>query len=107
MSSSLRRYEILLPLQFNDGTEIPADFLSEAIFEAVDKFGAVSYYHGIVQGQWTHEGTIYRDQNSKLVIDVADTDENRQWMRDFKAHWKEQLGQLDLWVVSFLINAEQ
>jgi len=43
MASKWRRYEALLPLQFNDGAEVPADWLAEAIFEVVDKFGAASY----------------------------------------------------------------
>jgi hypothetical protein len=34
MPNKLRRFEILLPLQFNDGRDIPADWLTDAIFEA-------------------------------------------------------------------------
>ena len=43
MSSKLRRFEILLPLQFNDGREIPSDWLAEAVLEIVGQFGAASY----------------------------------------------------------------
>jgi len=37
---------------------------------------------------------------------LADTDENRQWMREFKSRWKEKLEQLDLWLVSYEINVD-
>jgi hypothetical protein len=42
MSNKLRRFEILLPLQFNDGREIPNDWLAEAVLEIVEHFGAAS-----------------------------------------------------------------
>lgn len=106
MNSTLRRFEILLPLQFNDGRDIPADVLADAVLEVVDRFGALSYYDSSIEGRWTHEGIVYRDNNSKLVVDVEDTDENRQWMRDYKARWKEKLEQLDLWLVSYEIDIE-
>jgi hypothetical protein len=40
MSSNWRRFEVLLPLQFNDGREVPPDWLAEAVLEIVDHFGA-------------------------------------------------------------------
>ncbi len=43
MSSELRRFEILLPLQFNDGREVSPEMLAEAVLEIVDWFGAASY----------------------------------------------------------------
>jgi hypothetical protein len=36
MSSRWRRFEVLLPLQFNDGRDVPADWLAEAVLEIVD-----------------------------------------------------------------------
>ncbi len=43
MSNKLRRFEILLPLQFNDGREVSTDLLAETVLEIVDKFNAASY----------------------------------------------------------------
>ena len=43
MSSRWRRFEVLLPLQFNDGREIPSEWLAEAVLEVVDNFGGASY----------------------------------------------------------------
>lgn len=43
MSSKWRRFEILLPLQFNDGRDVPGEWLAEAVLEIVDYFGAASY----------------------------------------------------------------
>ncbi len=106
MPSTLRRFEILLPLQFNDGGDVPTDLLADAVLEIVDHFGAVSYYDNLIRGHWKHEEIVYRDNNSKIVIDVEDTEDNRQWMRDYKARWKGKLDQLDLWLVSYEIDVE-
>ena|SRR5688500_9400645 len=43
MSSRWRRFEVLLPLQFNDGRDVPAEWLADAVLEIVEQFGAASY----------------------------------------------------------------
>lgn len=106
MSSRWRRFEILLPLQFNDGREIPPEWLAEAVLEVVDHFGAASYETQKVEGHWRHGGVLYRDNLVKIVVDVPDSARNRQWMKQFKTRWKERLEQLDLWVVSHRVEVE-
>ena len=106
MSSKWRRYEVLLPLQFNDGRPIPGEWMAEAVLEIVDQFGAVSYETQKVEGHWRHEGIVYRDDLVRLIVDIPDTTSNRQWMRGFKTRWKERLEQLELWMVSHRIEVE-
>jgi hypothetical protein len=106
MSSRYRRFEVLLPLQYNDGREIPTEWLAEAVLEVVDHFGAVSYETQKVEGHWRHGGVIYRDNLVKIVVDVSDSTRNRQWMKGFKARWKTRLEQLDLWMVSYRIEID-
>lgn len=43
MSSKWRRFEVLLPTRFNDGRDVPSEWLAEAVLEIVDHFGAASY----------------------------------------------------------------
>jgi hypothetical protein len=43
MPNSWRRFEVLLPLQFNDARDVPPNVLAEAVLEIVDHFGAASY----------------------------------------------------------------
>ena len=84
MSSNWRRFEVLLPLQFNDGREVPPEWLAEAVFEIADHFGAASYETQKVEGHWRQGGVLYRDDLVKIVVDVTDTSESRQWLKDFK-----------------------
>ncbi len=106
MSSRWRRFEALLPLRFNDGRDVPEEWLAEAVLEFVERFGAASYETQRVEGHWRSGGVLYRDDLVKLVVDVPDTAGNRRWMREFKARWRERLEQLELWVVSFRIDVE-
>jgi hypothetical protein len=106
MSSKWRRFEVLLPLQSNDGDDVPPDWLAEAVLEFVDHFGAASYETQKVEGHWRHGGVVYRDNLVKVVVDVPDSAANFRWVRSFKARWKKRLKQLDLWLVSYLINIE-
>lgn len=42
----------------------------------------------------------------KVVVDVPDSTNSRQWMKDLKARWKGRLEQLELWMVSYRIDVE-
>jgi hypothetical protein len=106
MPSKWRRFEVLLPLQFNDGAEVPPEWLAEAVMEVVEQFGAASYETQKVEGHWRQEGVVYRDNLVKLVVDLPDNAANRRWIKGFKSRWKKRLKQLELWVVSFPINLE-
>jgi hypothetical protein len=106
MSSRWRRFEVLLPLRFNDGRDVPGEWIAEAVLEIVDHFGAASYETQKVEGHWRHSGILYRDDLVRIVVDVADSPRNRQWMRQFKNRWKVRLEQLELWMVSYRIDIE-
>ena len=106
MSSNWRRFEVLLPLQFNDGRDVPSEWLAEAVLEIVEHFGAASYETQKLEGHWRQDGVVYRDILVRLVVDVPDTTESRTWMKEYKVRWKTRLLQLDLWMVSHPIDVE-
>ena len=106
MSSKWRRFEVLLPLRFNDGRDVNSEWLAEAVLEVADYFGAASYETQKVEGHRRHEGTVYRDELVRIVVDAPDTPANRQWMRGFKSRWKARLEQLELWLVSYRIEID-
>ena len=106
MSSRWRRFEVLLPLRFNDGRDVPGEWIAEAVLEIVDHFGAARYETQKVEGHWRHGGILYRDDLVRIVVDVPDSPRNRQWMKQFKDRWKVRLEQLELWMVSDRIEVE-
>ena len=92
--------------RFNDGRDVPGEWMAEAVLEIVEHFGAASYETQRVEGHWRHSGILYRDDLVRVVVDVPDSTRNRQWMRQFKERWKVRLEQVELWMVSYRIEVE-
>jgi hypothetical protein len=106
MNSKARRYEVLLPVRFNDGQDIPDELLGEAVNEIIAQFRAASFRKDAVEGQWEHQNKVYRDALACVVVDMPDTLKNRRGMKAFKARWKKRLDQLEIWMVSYRIEIE-
>jgi hypothetical protein len=96
----------MLPLKFNDGRRVSRSAIGKATREITEQFGAASFETQTIEGHWMHEGVLYRDQLVRLVVDVPDSQKHRRWMKQFKQRWKEQLEQLELWMVSYRIEIE-
>src|SRR5262245_34781561 len=101
-----RRFEVMLPLQFNDGEAVPEDWIGDAVLEVADHFGAASLETQRIKGHWRHAGVLYRDNLVRIVVDVPGTVKNRKWMKEVKKRWKERLKQIELWMVSYRIDIE-
>jgi hypothetical protein len=106
MSSKCRRFEVLLPLHFNDGRKVPSKWLDEADMEIVAKFGAASHETQRVQGYWRRGGKLYLDSLVRLVVDVPDTSSNRAWMRGFRDRWRQRMEQIELRLVSYRVEVD-
>lgn len=106
MSRKWRRFEVMLPRTFNDGRQVPPEWLSLAALEIADHFGSVSYESQVIEGRWQQAGAVYRDNLARVFVDLPDNKENRSWMKAFKMRWKEKLEQLEIWMVSYRIDIE-
>lgn len=104
MSNSFRRYEILLPRQFNDGQPVPDELMAETLLDLRRQFGVVSTETQIIRGLWMHQGQSYRDELSRVFVDVPDTAESQQFFREFKDHLKVRFRQIDIWMTSHPID---
>lgn len=101
MSRTFRRFEILLPLRFNDGQAVPDELVADTLLELRERFGAVSAETQTIQGLWQHEGKVFRDDLVRLFVDVADTAENLQFFHEFKERLKSRFKQLDIWLTTY------
>jgi hypothetical protein len=104
MASTFRRFEILLPLRFNDGRPVPGDLIADTLFELEKKFGAVSSETQTIQGLWRHQGQAYRDDLFRIFVDVPDTVESFDFFRQFKERLKARFDQIDIWVTTYPIE---
>jgi hypothetical protein len=104
MSRSLRRYEILLPLRFNDGQPVPDDLVADTLLELEQRFGAVSSETQTIRGLWRYEGESYRDDLIRVFVDVADEAEHRRFFLEFKERLKARFQQIDIWMTTYSIE---
>ena len=102
--SPLRRYEILVPLLFNDGSRVPESLLALTFAELRDRFGAASWETQVVQGSWEHEGATFRDNLTRFFVDVPDRPEHRAFFQSFKQTLKQRFQQVDVWITSHPVD---
>ena len=104
MSSMFRRFEILLPLRFNDGQAVGDDLIADTLLELEGWFGAVSAEPQTIRGQWRHEGQSYRDDLVRVFVDAPDVPESRECFLAFKERAKTRFQQLDIWMTTYPIE---
>ncbi len=100
----MRRYEILLPLRYNDGAPVPEDLVGDVIVAVRERFGAASFETQTIRGVWQHEGQVYKDDLMRLFADVPDTQTNREWFVALKERLKRDFQQLDIWMTAHPIE---
>jgi hypothetical protein len=104
MSATFRRFEILLPLRFNDGQPVPDDLIGETIVELQQQFGAVSCETQTIHGQWQQQDQVFRDDLVRVFVDTPDVPENRRFFSNLKERLKTRFKQLDIWMTTYPIE---
>lgn len=104
MTSSKRRFEVLLPLQFSDGSPVPDELIGQTMKELRERFGVLSSESQITRGFWTHQSQVHQDQLMRLYLDLPDIPENTQFFAQYKETLKERFQQLDIYVTTFLVE---
>lgn len=104
MSRLVRRFEVLLPLRFNDGTPVPDAAVADTLLEFEEQFGAVSCETQTIRGRWRSGGETYRDDLIRVFVDVPDAPEARDWFVAAKERLKARFQQLDIWMSTYLIE---
>ena len=104
MSESFRRFEILLPRQFNDGQPVPDELVADTLLELEERFGAVSCETQVIRGLWRHEDKLFRDDLIRIFVDAVDVAESRQFFIDFKERLKTRFRQFDIWMTTYPIE---
>lgn len=102
--TTYRRYELLLPLQFNDGSPVPEELVDQTVDEIKQHFGGISVETQSILGTWKTSSGEHHDDNLRLYADVPDTEENREFFRAMKERLKSRFEQLEIWIVTHLVE---
>lgn len=100
----IKRYEILLPLKYNDGTFIEKIKFYETIKELLAVFPGITLRPEPMIGAWVHRGQTYVDTSILIQIEVEDTEENRDFFVKYKEILKERFDQIEIWITGHPID---
>jgi len=87
------RYEILLPLCYNDGRPIESHKFRQTTLDLMTAIG-----------KWKYEGTVYEDLLWRFIVDVPASTPADAFFRRYKETLKERFEQIDIWISSHEIN---
>jgi hypothetical protein len=100
----LKRYEILLPLLYNDGSKIEREKFLITNEELVERFGAATTDSTRIVGRWIYQNQLYEDKLIRIIIDVPESENSETFFRQYKEVLKERFKQIDIWITSYEID---
>ena len=98
------RYEILLPLQYNDGTPVELEKFQETRRELVRRFGALTMDAPPASGLWMSGGREFTDELIRFVVDTEATPDTDEFFRAFKERLKARFRQIEIWITAYPIR---
>lgn len=98
----MKKYEIYLPLKYNDGKEIEAEKIKLTREELIAAFGAltVSSQSAPYQGRWKYGGVDFIDDIIKIEIIAGADRKTERFFRQFKNRLKTLLRQIDILITA-------
>jgi hypothetical protein len=98
-----KRIEILLPLNYNDGTEVEPEKFELTADELSDHFSGITQDVTRITGTWKYGGTRYRDELLRIRVDTNDP-AAVTFFKAYKEVLKQRFRQIDIWIVAHEIE---
>jgi len=94
----MKKYDVYLPLKYNDGTEIETRKLRQIEDQLTEVFGAitVSPLSAPFRGTWRYGGVEFVDDIVKIEIIVKEDLSANHFFKRYKRQMKRALRQLDI-----------
>ena len=100
----LWRFEILLPLTYNDGSPVEQIRFTLTREELDTIFGGSTYDVIPASGHWFYQGVLYDDALIRLRLDIPHSRDNINFFRQYKKVLKARFRQLDIWMTVYKIR---
>ena len=98
----MRKYDIYLPLKYNDGKRIEAQTIRSIKEELVNAFGAitVSSLSSPYQGTWKYGGVKFIDDIIKIEVVATNDRVTKKFFKEFKERLRQSLQQIDILITT-------
>jgi len=102
----MKKYEIYLPLKYNDGKEIETGKIKQIRDELITVFGArtVSSPSAPYQGTWQYGGIDIIEDIIKIEIIASANKKTEMFFKRFKERLKLVLNQIDVLIIAHDIS---
>jgi hypothetical protein len=104
MARALHRYEILLPLRFNDDRAVPGELLARTRMEIEERFGSLSVETQVIRG-FDRESGAQDDRLVRLFVDAPDSAENLAFFLECKERLAARFEQEEIWITRYPVEA--
>ena len=100
------KVEILIPIEYNDGSFIEDEKLIQTYDEIVDRFSACSLNDDRITGRWRDPKTkvFYNDKLRSIWVICEDNQENRDFFTEFNTKLCERFRQEEILMYSYQIS---
>ena len=98
----MKKYEIYLPLKYNNGEPIEPEKIKQIREELIAVFGAltVSALSAPFQGTWKYGGVEFIDDIIKIEVIATNGVKTDRFFRQFKQRLKKLLQQIDILITT-------
>lgn len=93
-----------MPLKYNNGEPIPAEFILQTREELVQRFGGASFDPGTVEGYWVLASRTYTDDLIRVRVSAPGTTEDDRFIQDYKERLKLRFDQEDIYIIGCVIE---
>ncbi len=97
---NFKRFEILLPLNYNDGRPIEQHKFLDTNHELLEKFDALTTDTVEATGSWKYGLILYQDRLVRIRVDAGNPDDANSFFRQYKEVLKVRFEQLDIWITA-------
>lgn len=94
------RFDIYLPLKYNDGADVEPERFQETRRELVDKFGGLTWIGNVgrptILGFWRTEEKVFQDENDLFVVYTEREEVCIEFFRQYKEVLKKRFRQKEV-----------
>ena len=96
----MRRYEIYLPLKYNDGTDIEIEKFEIVEKELLSLFGGLTASSSLspLEGVWRHQDIQYRDKIVRFEIITESDKRIESFFKEYKETLKKRFRQKEVFI---------
>jgi hypothetical protein len=102
-TAKIRRFELLLPTTYNDGSDIERAKFEQTTKELSDRFSGLTQELVQLHGIWRFAGKLFEDKLLRIRVDSGDSTAVA-FLKSYKQVLKARFDQLDIWITAHEIE---